>query len=121
MAESLDDIRKEIEIRRDRWAVESRIADQNHALAIAELQAFDRAVAAMERADRTLDGTPARKERRDIAALVLAALTDEPQTVVQIAHAIGVQPSRVLTALAQRGYGKARQDAGDGWVRAGDE
>jgi len=96
--QTLDDIRAEIVVRRDRWATESRVADQNHALAIAELEAHDRAVAAML-PNGAAQPAPARKERRDIAALVLAALTDQPQTADLIAHAIGVQTGRVEAAL----------------------
>jgi len=114
--QTLDDIRAEIVKRCDRWATESRVADHNHALAIIELEAHDRAVAAMP--NGAAHPAPARKERRAIAALVLAALTHEPQTTVQIAHAIGVQPSRVETALAKLGPKAKADEFASGWVRS---
>jgi hypothetical protein len=60
---------------------------------------------------------PVRKERRDIAALVLGALTDQPQTVAQIAHAIGVQPGRVETALRKRFRGSHAEEMPTGWIK----
>ncbi len=54
----LDKIRAEIVKRRDAWAIESRVVDQNHALAVAELEAHDRAVAAM--GAPPADSTPTR-------------------------------------------------------------
>jgi len=45
---AIDKIRAEIMARRDHWRTEGAVADQNLALANAELEAHDRAVAAME-------------------------------------------------------------------------
>lgn len=90
----LDAIRAEIEKRWDMWIVQARAAEQNAALAHAELEAHDRAVAAMNGATE-----PARKERRDIAALVLDALTGQPQTPEEIAAAIDARPGQVRAAL----------------------
>jgi hypothetical protein len=112
MTESLNDIRKEIERQRDRAMYEVKRAQNEVDCMVAALEAHDRAVAAMNGAAQP---APARKERRDIAALVLDALTDQPQTAAQIAHAIGVQPSRVTAALIRVG-----QPTSNGWVRSDD-
>jgi hypothetical protein len=82
-------------------------------LATTALAAHDRAVAAMNSAAQP--APVVRKERRDIAALVLGALTDQPQTVTQIAHAIGVQPGRVEVAVAK--VGVRAYETADSWVR----
>ncbi len=94
---TLDEIRAAIMARVALAEIDSRVADQEMALAKAELEAHDRAVAAMP----ALNGAakPERAKRRDIAALVRDALTAEPQTVKRVAERAGVPPSRVRPAL----------------------
>lgn len=114
---TLDDIRREIANRYERAVIDSRVADQQMALAKAELEAHDRAVAAMPPAfDLSIKSVRSpRAPRRDIAALVREALTAEPQTVAQVAEKVGVAPSRALPALNK--VGKLVDDPSDGWVR----
>jgi hypothetical protein len=112
---TLDEIRTEIIARIARAANESRIADQNHALARAELEAHDRAVSQFAAREEA----PKRAPRRDIAALVLAALTDEWQTVSQLTAAIPfTTPSRVQEVLKRLDPAKATVGSSDGLGRA---
>ena len=53
---------------------------------------------------------------RDVARLVVEALTDEPQHISKIAAAIGVSPSRVLHTLERTAHAR-RAKGGGGWVR----
>jgi hypothetical protein len=103
---ALDDIRDSIVTRME--CLRGQIA-----MAEAELEAHDRAVAAMPVPNGSAS---ARAPRRDIAALVREALTDEPQTVAQIAEKTGCFPSRVLPALKRLGA-DARVDASQRWSR----
>jgi hypothetical protein len=100
---TLDQIRDDILTRRDaaQDRIDSALAERN--IAVSELVAHDRAVAAM---GNGAAANPARAPRRDIGALVREALTDQPQAVAQIAEKVGVPPSRVEPALAKVGaYG----------------
>ncbi len=111
----LDDIRAEIVRRRDGAMITSRTADQEVALANAELEAHDRAVALFPFDLPQEEERPARAPRRDIGKLVTDALTDEPQHISKIATAIGVAPSRVRHVLERSAHARA---GFGGWVRA---
>jgi hypothetical protein len=91
---ALDDIRAEIVARRDQALRMIELAKAGLADADLELLAHDRAVALFDAPPK-----PERAKRRDIAELVLAALTDEWQTIAQLAKATGCAPSRVEPAL----------------------
>lgn len=112
MTGPLDDIRADIVARRDKAM---RIIEREQRCmdcAVAELEAHDRAVALF----RPEPAEPV--SRRDISALVLARLTDQPQTAEQLAKAIGAKPRQVTKAL-QRLYPERADDEADGWVRVG--
>jgi hypothetical protein len=113
----LEAIRAEIVTRRDHWKEEARAAIDLMKQANSELTAHDRAVA-------LFDPGPAqpkreRAARRDIAALVLDALSDDWQTTEQLAKAIGCPPSRVEPALKRLGYA-AIMGASGAWKRSGE-
>jgi hypothetical protein len=99
---TLNEIRLSIEARHREWSDKERFAKGQLAMVEAELEAHDRAVAAMP-AVANGAAKPGRAPRRDIAALVREALTSEPQTVAQIAEKVGVPPSRALPALKKVG------------------
>ncbi len=99
---TLDEIRAEIVARRDEAQSDIDDAVAARERANIELEAHDRAVALFAPPPE-----PKRAERRDIASLVLDALTDEWQTVAEIAKATGCAPSRVLPALMRLGVTKA--------------
>ncbi len=109
MTAALDDIRTEIMGRLERYRRDDAIAVNNIALAEAELEAHDRAVAAM-------NGTGG---RRNIAAMVLEKLTSEPQTVEKLAEAIGARPHQVSEALVRLGAEKVEQVLPNTWVLVG--
>ena len=124
MTQTLDQIRAEIVARLDRerdavGACDAASLDAHRRLdlASAELAAHDRAVALF-----APPPTPEPAKRRDIAALVREALTDDWQTIAQIAEKTGLPPSRLLRVLDRR-RANAERDAGGGqWrtrVRAG--
>jgi hypothetical protein len=100
-----------IEARHREWSDKERFAKGQLAMVEAELEAHDRAVAAMP-AVANGAAKPGRAPRRDIAALVREALTDTPQTVAQIAEKVGVAPSRVLPALERLGL---KPDSSQRW------
>jgi hypothetical protein len=106
---TLDEIRADIMTRLDLARRADAVAVQNIAMAEAELEAHDRAVAAMGNGAEK----PARAPRRDIGALVREALTHQPQTVAQIAEKVGVPPSRALLGLKRLGI---TPDASQRWV-----
>ena len=83
-------------------------------LACRELDAHDRAVALFVEPPKAK-----RSARRDVARLVVEALTDEPQHISEIAFAIRVASSRVLHTLHTLEHtGHARRAKGGvGWVR----
>jgi hypothetical protein len=103
---SLDDIRASILHHRDQALRELERSQRTVDCMVAELEAHDRAVAAMGSGA----AKPARAPRRDIGALVREALTDQPQTLAQIAEKVGVPPSRALPALEK--IAGARTSAG---------
>lgn len=111
---ALDSLRDQILARRadahHRW----QIAEQDVAIASAELDAHDRAVSLF--APQT---APPKKRaaRRDFAELVLAALTDEPQSIGQLAAKTEIVPRRVLRALQQLGPRSVWHSGTDMWVR----
>ena len=111
---TLDQIREDIVARRDRAQrlIDREVGERDQAEA--ELIAHDRAVALFVQ-----PGPPA---RRNIAALVLARLTGEPQTVEQLAKAIGVGPRQVgkaLVRLSRAGQAACEAPWGLGWLRVG--
>jgi hypothetical protein len=116
---ALDDIRAEIMVslvyargRVDAAKVELELCLRAVVKYEAELEAHDRAVAAM-------NGAPA---RRNIAELVLAQLTDEPQTVEALAEASNARPHQVKEAvkrLSADGKAALYDDEEDRWVRVG--
>jgi len=108
---TLDEIRAAIMARHVEWEDKERFAKGQLAMIEAELEAHDRAVAAMPAVENG-EVKAARAPRRDIPALVREALTAEPQTVAQIAEKAGVAPSRALPALKKIG---AFVDASQRW------
>jgi hypothetical protein len=111
---TLDEIRAGILARHTEWEDKARFASGQLAMIEAELLAHDRAVTAMPEAANG-NAKPGRAARRDIAALVRAALTDEPQTVAQIAEKTAVVPGRVVVALKR--IGARLPNGGDGWAK----
>lgn len=108
----LDDIRAEIVWRRDSAQEIIKRAAGERDLAAAELLAHDRAVALFNSAGSA--ASPATL-RRDIVALVLASLDDEPKTVEAIALEISGRPSQVRGALVR--LGDQVSETSSGWRR----
>ncbi len=104
----LDDIRTEIVARRDAAMRTVEREQRTVDCMVAELEAHDRVVALFDQ-----QSEPQRAECRDIAAFVLNALTDEWQTVAQLAKATGCAPSRILPALYRLGF-VAQEQSGTG-------
>jgi hypothetical protein len=115
---ALDDIRAEIVNREQamhdrRILAEAALAEalRNIRVAETELMAHDRAVSLFGAREEA----PKRAPRRDLAALVLAALTDEWQTVSQLTAAIPfTTPSRVQKVLKRLNPAKATVGSSDG-------
>jgi hypothetical protein len=107
----LDDIRAEIVNRIE--AAKMVVAEGQRTLDLAcrELDAHDRAVALFVEPPKAK-----RSARRDVARLVVEALTDEPQHISKIAAAVGIAPSRVLHTLERTAHAR-RAEGTDGWVR----
>lgn len=104
---TLDDIRANIVAERDRAMRvverEQRVVDCK----VAELEAHDRAVEAMA----------AGGARRNIAELVLARLTSEPQTVGDLSMAIAAQPRQITEALGRLHSSHKVDETPSGWIR----
>lgn len=113
---TLDKIRAEIVARFEAANLDCRNAAIARDIAAAELALLDRVDAP------SAPAAPEPAKRRDIAALVREALTDDWQTIAQIAEKTGLPPSRLLRVLDRR-RANAERDAGGGqWrtrVRAG--
>ncbi len=109
----LHKIRAEIVARRDAAATESRVADQNHALAIAELAAHDRAVAAMGEGPET----PAVPTRRSIQGPVMALFDESPGgcTAGYIVMRTGL-PEAAVRKFLSRAYKSGLLSLNDGVV-----
>lgn len=99
MAETLDKIRAEIVYALSLARENLADSDRRVRCIEAELSSHDRAVAAMNAAPHT--ALAAREPCRDVAVLVLDALTDEWQTAAEIGEAIGVARERVDATLSR--------------------
>jgi predicted Rossmann fold nucleotide-binding protein DprA/Smf involved in DNA uptake len=113
---ALDDIRADIVRRHTEWLDKERFGKGQLAMIEAELEAHDRAVAAMQPV--AAPEKRERAERRDIGAIVLAALTDAPQTMKQIAEKTGVPPSRVTPVLERLNAADKARGSSLGWYTA---
>lgn len=111
----LDKIRAEIADRRDRWENESRVANHRHALAAAELEAHDRAVAAMS----TAPPAPAAETRNSIQRPVMALfiLSTDARTADSIIEETGLPEGAVRKFLARAVKGGMLALRDDGFYR----